>query len=101
MCRGCLFVKIDEESGGDIDGCLKEDIIEELRSEGTFRVQVDKNSWMVSRFTEKGRMVLDHELALLDEKHCKEVLNQPQPKDREEFVAQSRAFWEADRKSVV
>jgi hypothetical protein len=30
MCRGCLFVQVDVESGGDIDGCFKQDIIEEL-----------------------------------------------------------------------
>lgn len=95
MCRGCLFVKVDIPSGGDIDGCLKEDIIEELRSKGEFGTFIGKGTYMYSEFTEKGRMVLDHEMAMLDEKHCKEIFNQPQSKDSEEFDAQSKAFWKA------
>ncbi len=27
-CRGCIFVIVDEESGGDIDGCMKDNIID-------------------------------------------------------------------------
>jgi len=33
MCRGCLFVIVDFESG-DIDGCLKVEALEELEQEG-------------------------------------------------------------------
>lgn len=29
-CRDCVLVKVDEASGGDVDGCLREDIIDEL-----------------------------------------------------------------------
>ena len=34
MCRGCLFVKVDVPSGGDIDGCcLKQGVIDEFKGE--------------------------------------------------------------------
>jgi len=32
-CRDCLLVKVDDPSGGDIDGCLRDDIIDELLSQ--------------------------------------------------------------------
>ncbi len=31
-CRGCLFVKVDVPSGGDIDGCRKEALLDSLKS---------------------------------------------------------------------
>jgi len=32
-CRDCLLVKVDEESGGDVDRCLRDDIIDKLLAE--------------------------------------------------------------------
>lgn len=74
MCNNCLFVKLDSD-GVDIDGCLKSEIIEELRSEGIFETQIDKNTTMKSRFSIKGQYVLNCEENRLDEKHCSEPFN--------------------------
>ncbi|MHA1286007.1 MAG: hypothetical protein ACTSPB_01265 [Candidatus Thorarchaeota archaeon] len=38
MCRGCFFVKIDIPSGGDIDGCYKKLIIEDLVREAMMHI---------------------------------------------------------------
>ncbi len=71
MCHTCLFVKLDSD-GVDIDGCLKSEIIEELRAEGTFTIQEDKDTTITSRFSIKGQYVLNYEENHLDEKHCSE-----------------------------
>ena len=99
MCRGCLFVKVDVPSGGDIDGCLKQDVIDEFKGE------IRKPNLLRSRFEgvseAKAMLVLNHEETLLDEQHCNEVLKQPKPKNQEEFKQQSEKWFKAQDKAYV
>ena len=73
-------MKVDIPSGGDIKGCLKQDAIDEFKGE------IRKPNLLRSRFQgiseAKAMLVLNHEEAPLNEKHCKEALKQPKPKTK-------------------
>jgi len=71
MCRGCVFVQVDEESGGDIDGCFKADIIEDLENE--FRLDQQAHAWLC-KLQES-----------INEESCFEELRQEYPTSPEEF----------------
>ena len=55
-CRGCLFVKVDIPSGGDIDDCFKDRLIGEF-----------KEKYAESK---KAMLFLDFEAARVDDRRC-------------------------------
>jgi hypothetical protein len=90
-CRDCLFVKVDIASGGDIDGCLKVDILNEFKC----KVLEPFSGLGVSK--EKAMLFLNFESVKVDsEKQCVEVMfKQPKHSNIEEFARQNREFFEA------
>jgi hypothetical protein len=95
MCRGCLFVKVDIPSGGDIDGCLKQDIIDEFKADLDLPSLMRRLTSCQSTGKEKALIILNYEESFLDEKQCKENFNQPEPKDAEEIREQDKQFFKA------
>lgn len=87
MCRGCLFVIVDIPSGGDIDGCWKLEILEELAGEFP-------NNAMIKEALEK----LDEDL---DEEKCFVGFWQPKPKNPKEFRAQTLEWLECRAKVIA
>lgn len=71
MCRGCLFVIVDIPSGGDIDGCHKQEILEELFNE----------------YPDNPMLLKEWEI-VESEENCFVNLWQPKPKNPEEFKKQ-------------
>lgn len=87
-------MKVDIPSGGDIDGCLKQDIIDSFKAD--LKKPVSMRDLFQNISAEKGLMVLAYEEAHLDGEHCKEYfLNKPQAKDAEEFRWQNEEYWKA------
>jgi membrane protein involved in colicin uptake len=90
MCRGCLFVKVDVSSGGDIDGCIKNDVIDEFKNVK----YID-----LLRAKEKALMVLNYEESLIDEENCVEELKQPESANEEEIKEQWSQWLKARDKA--
>ena len=86
MCRGCLFVIIDIASGGDIDGCWKLEIVQQLASEFP-------NSPIIKEKLEN----IEEEL---DEEKCFVGFWQPKPLNKEEFEKQAKEWLECREKII-
>ena len=76
MCRGCLFVIVDIPSGGDIDGCWKMNILEDLASEYP------------------NNPIIKKKLEEMDEEKCFVGFWQPKPKNQEEFEKQAKEWFD-------
>ena len=89
MCRGCLFVQVDESSG-DIDGCWKDDIFDDLLGDCRFKPE------------EKAilQKLADIFVTWANEDVCFEGLKQSQPKTKEEFDKQCEEWWKARARAV-
>ena len=86
MCRGCLFVIVDIESGGDIDGCWKMEILEDLAGEFPNDPIIKKK--------------LENIEQDLDEEKCFVGFWQPKPLNEEEFKKQAKE-WMITRQLVI
>ena len=75
-CRDCVLVKVDEESGGDIDGCLRDDIIDEIAS----RFPDKKEELEKLRCEEDGKGIAINFMDF-------------QPENHEEFLKCADLFW--------
>ena len=87
MCRGCLFVIVDIPSGGDIESCWKQEIIER------FYENYPKDT--------KIHDLLENEEKKLDEDQCFVGFWQPQPKNKDEFEKQTREWMECREKVIA
>ena len=87
MCRGCLFVIVDIDSGGDIDGCWKIEILEDLASEFPNNPIIQKKL----ENTEKD----------LDEEKCFLGFWQPKPVNQEQFKKQAKEWLECRKKVIA
>jgi len=85
MCRGCLFVQVDEESG-DIDGCWKADIFEDML------VEYPDNPKLKELYE-----AFQNESIL---EKCYEELVQPEPEDQAEFRRQWIEWFRARDRAV-
>ena len=86
MCRGCLFVIVDIPSGGDIDGCCKMEILEEIGSGFPDNPIIKKK--------------LEEMEKDLDEENCFVGFWQPKPQNEEEFKKQAAEWLECRTKII-
>lgn len=83
MCRGCLFVIVDIPSGGDIDGCHKIEILEELATEFP-------NNPLIKKKLEE-----------MDQEKCFVGFWQPKPLSRKQLMKQDKEWLECREKMIV
>lgn len=95
MCRSCFFVQVDESSG-DIEGCLKDDIFADLlglSSQGDCKFNLEEKAILQK---------LANIFLLENEDVCFEGFKQSQskPKTKEEFDKQCAEWWKARSRAV-